>query len=182
MIAVAGLTVGASLIRAAVPGTGALPPADLGLPLVLLGQLIDLLSLIAPAFVYPAVGWHSGATPGMRTLGLRVVDARSGDRLTWAQSLLRATGWWWSLLTLGAGFVSGPGRPPAAGLPDWMASSLVLSVRRLPLVWIPGPYGWVMGPARPPQPAPLIPTRARRGGGEAPPAGHGPGPTWSRCW
>ena len=41
VIAVAGLTVGASLIRAAVPGTGALPPADQGLPLVLLGQLID---------------------------------------------------------------------------------------------------------------------------------------------
>jgi len=158
VIAVAGLTVGASLIRAAVPGTGALPPADQGLPLVLLGQLIDLLSLIAPAFVYPAIGWHSGATPGMRTLGLRVVDARSGDRLTWAQSLLRTTGWWWSLLTLGAGFVPVLADRWRRGLPDWMASSLVLSVQRLPLVWIPSPYGWVMGPARPPQPAPLIPT------------------------
>jgi membrane protease YdiL (CAAX protease family)/uncharacterized RDD family membrane protein YckC len=158
VIAVAGLTVGASLIRTAVPGTGPLPPVDQNLPLVLLGQLIDLLSLIVPPFVYPAIGWHSGATPGMRTLGLRVVDARSGDRLTWGQSLLRTTGWWWSLLTLGAGFVPILAGRWRRGLPDWMASSLVLSVQRLPLVWTPGPYGWAIGPARPPQPAPLIPT------------------------
>ena len=105
VIAAAGLTVGSSLIRAAVPGTASIPTADQNLPLVLLGQLIDLLSLIAPPFVYPAIGWHSGATPAMRALGLRVVDARSGDRLTWGQSLLRTAGWWWSLLTLGAGFV-----------------------------------------------------------------------------
>src|ERR1035441_7375229 len=126
--------------------------------LLLLGQLIDLLSLIAPPFVYPAVGWHSGATPGMRTLGLRVVDARSGHRLTWGQSLLRTAGWWWSLLTLGAGFVPILAGRWRRGLPDWMASSLVVAIRPLTLVWIPGPYGWVMGPARPPQPAPLIPT------------------------
>ena len=158
VIAVAGLTVGASLIRTAVPGTGPLPPVDQNLPLVLLGQLIDLLSLIVPPFVYPAIGWHSGATPGMRMLGLRVVDARSGERLTWGQSLLRTTGWWWSLLTLGAGFVPALADGRRRDLPDWMASSLVLSVQRLPLVWTPGPYGWAIGPARPPQPAPLIPT------------------------
>ncbi len=158
VIAAAGLAVGASLIRAAVPGTASIPTADQNLPLVLLGQLIDLLSLIAPPFVYPAIGWHSGATLGMRTLGLRVVDARSGDRLTWGQSLLRTSGWWWSLLTLGAAFVPLLAGRWRRGLPDWMASSLVLAIRPLPLVWIPGPYGWVMGPARPPQPAPLIPT------------------------
>jgi membrane protease YdiL (CAAX protease family) len=158
VIAAAGLAVGASLIRAAVPGTASIPAADQNLPLVLLGQLIDLLSLIAPPFVYPAMGWHAGATPGMRILGLRVVDARSGDRLTWGQSMLRTAGWWWSLLTLGAGFVPVLADRWRRDLPDWMASSLVLAVRPLPLVWIPAPYGWTMGPARPPQPAPLIPT------------------------
>ena len=157
LIAVAGVVVGASVIRAAVPGTTSIPAADQNQPLVLVGALIDLLSLIAPPFVYPALAWHSGATPGMRILGLRVVDARSGDRLTWGQSLLRTAGWWWSLLTLGAGFVPVLADRWRRGLPDWMASSLVLAVRPLPLVWVPGPYGWVMGPARPPQPAPLIP-------------------------
>jgi membrane protease YdiL (CAAX protease family)/uncharacterized RDD family membrane protein YckC len=158
VIAVAGAAVGASLIGAAVPGSTVIPAAGQNLPLVLIGQLIDLLSLIAPPFVYPAIGWHAGATPGMRILGLRVVDARSGDRLTWGQSMLRTAGWWWSLLTLGAGFVPVLADRWRRDLPDWMASSLVLAVRPLPLVWIPAPYGWTMGPARPPQPAPLIPT------------------------
>jgi membrane protease YdiL (CAAX protease family)/uncharacterized RDD family membrane protein YckC len=158
LIAVAGVLVGGSLIRAAVPGTTSIPTADQNLPVVILGVLIDLLGLIVPPFAYPAVGWRSGATPGMRILGLRVVDARSGDRLTWGQSLLRTAGWWWSLITLGAGFVPVLADRWRRDLPDWMASSLVLAVRPLPLVWIPGPYGWVLGPARPPQPAPLIPT------------------------
>jgi membrane protease YdiL (CAAX protease family) len=157
VIAVAGLTVGASLIRTAVPGATSIPLTDQNLPLVLLGQLIDLLSLIAPPFVYPAIGWHSGATPGMRALGLRVVDARSGESLTWGQSLLRTGGWWWSLLTLGAGFVPALATRWRRGLPDWMGSSLVLAVRPLPIGWIPGPYGWAVGPVRPPRPAPLIP-------------------------
>jgi membrane protease YdiL (CAAX protease family)/uncharacterized RDD family membrane protein YckC len=158
VIAAAGVVVGVSIIRAAIPGAASITPADQNLPVVLLGALIDLLSLIAPPFVYPAIGWRSGATPGMRILGLRVVDARSGDRLTWGQSLLRTAGWWWSLLTLGAGFVPVLADRWRRDLPDWMASSLVLAVRPLPLAWIPGPYGWVLGPARPAQPAPLIPT------------------------
>ncbi len=158
LIAFAGAAVGAGIINAAIPGSSGIPPWDEHLPLVVLGQLIDLISLIVPPFAYPAIAWHSGATPGMRIVGLRVVDARSGTRLTWGQSLLRTAGWWWSLLTLGAGFVPVLADRWRRDLPDWMASSLVLAVQPLPLVWIPGPYGWVLGPVRPAQPAPLIPT------------------------
>ena len=125
-------------------------------PGVVLGTLVALLTLIATPFVYPAIGWRSRATPAMRVLGLRVVDARSGDRLTWGQALLRAAGGWWSLLTLGAGFVPALADVWRRGLPDRMAGSLVLAIRPLPLAWAPGPYGWTVVPGRPAQPAPCL--------------------------
>jgi hypothetical protein len=158
LIVVAGLITGGSIVETAISPATTITSADANSPGVLLGVLICLLSLVAPPFVYPAIGWRSGATPAMRILGLRVVDARSGDRLTWGQALLRAAGWWWSLLTIGGGFVPALADRWRRGLPDRMASSLVLAVQPIPLIWVPGPYGWTVAPARPPLPAPLIPT------------------------
>ncbi len=168
MVAVVGLVIGGSLIEAARGLQSTVAAEDAGVPGVVIGVLIYLLSLVAPPFVYPALGWRSGATPAMRILGLRVVDARSGERLTWGQTMLRAAGWWWSLLTAGIGFLPALADPWRRGLPDRMASSLVLAVRPLPIAWVPGPYGWTLAPARPPVPAPLIPTA--RAAEEAPPA------------
>jgi hypothetical protein len=157
LIALATLIVDGSIVTSAVGSVQTIPAADANSPAVLLGSLIFLLGLIATPFVYPAIGWRTGATPGMRIVGLRVVDARSGQRLIWGQVLCRAGGWWWSLLTLGAGFAPMLADRWRRGLPDRMASSLVLAVRPLPMVWAPGPYGWTPAPARPPQPVPLIP-------------------------
>jgi hypothetical protein len=156
MIVVVGVLAGGSVVEAAISPATTATAADANLPGYVIGVLIALLSLIAPPFVYPALGWHSGATPAMRILSLRVVDARSGDRLTWGQTMLRAAGWWWSLLTIGIGFLPALGDPWRRGLPDRMASSLVLTARPLPMTWVPGPYGWVAWPVRPPAPAPLI--------------------------
>ena len=158
LIAGAGLVVGGSIVEATLAPATAVTAATASEPGVVLGTLVALLTLIATPFVYPAIGWRSRATPAMRVLGLRVVDARSGDRLTWGQALLRAAGWWWSLLTLGAGFVPALADAWRRGLPDRMAGSLVLAIRPLPLAWAPGPYGWTVVPGRPAQPAPLIPT------------------------
>jgi hypothetical protein len=153
LIVVAILIAGGSIEGAGL-SSGSASPA----PLYLLGAVIVQLGLVATPFVYPAIGWRSGATPAMRLLDLRVVDARSGARLTWGQSLLRTAGWWWSLLTVGIGFAPILGDGWRRGLPDRMASSLVLSLRPLPMSWVPGAYGWVLMPARPPLPPPLIPT------------------------
>ncbi|HBV94554.1 MAG TPA: hypothetical protein DEG26_07640 [Chloroflexi bacterium] len=158
MIIVAGLVVGGGIVEAAISPATTISPAAATSPGVLAGTLVYLLTIIATPFVYPAVGWRSGATPAMRVLGLRVVDARGGDRLGWGQALLRTAGWWWSLLTCGAGFIPALADAWRRGLPDRMASSLVVAIRPLPLAWVPGPYGWTMAPARPPMPAPLVPT------------------------
>ena len=158
LIIVAGLVVGGSIVEAAISPATTISPATATSPGVLAGTLVYLLTIVATPFVYPAVGWRSGATPAMRVLGLRVVDARGGDRLSWGQALLRTAGWWWSLLTCGAGFIPALADAWRRGLPDRMASSLVVSIRPLPLAWVPRPYGWTMAPARPPLPAPLVPT------------------------
>jgi hypothetical protein len=168
MLVVVGVVIGGSLIEANRGLQTSIAAEDAGVAGVLIGVVIDLLSLIAIPFVYAAAGWHSGATPAMRLLGLRVVDARSGERLTWGQTMLRAAGWWWSLLTAGIGFLPALADAWRRGLADRMASSLVLAVRPLPLTWVPGPYGWTLVPARPPLPAPLIPTA--RPAIETPPA------------
>jgi len=158
MIIVAGLVVGGSIVEAAISPATTISPAAASSPGVLAGTLVYLLTIVATPFVYPALGWRSGATPAMRILGLRVVDARGGDRLSWSQALLRTAGWWWSLLSCGAGFIPALADAWRRGLPDRMASSLVVEIRPLPLTWVPGPYGWTMAPARPPMPMPLVPT------------------------
>ncbi len=171
---VIGVVAGGSIVEAAIAPATVATTADANLPGFLIGELIALLSLIAIPFVYPALGWHSGATPGMRALGLRVVDARSGERLTWGQTMLRTAGWWWSLLTVGIGFIPGLADPWRRALGDRMASSLVLAVRPMPMVWAPGPYGWTVVPTRPPAAAPLLPS-ARS-------AAEGPPPRTSWTW
>ena len=188
MIIVAGLVVGGSIVEAAISPATTISPAAASSPGVLAGTLVYLLTIVATPFVYPAVGWRSGATPAMRILGLRVVDARGGDRLGWGQALLRTAGWWWSLLTCGAGFIPALADAWRRGLPDRMASSLVVAIRPLPLAWVPGPVRLDHGagpaadarPARPHRPGRLRPAGDpdrvdldRRGpGADRPPADH----------
>ena len=50
-------------------------------------SLLAALGVTVP--IYLVVGWHVGSTVGMRIFSLRVVDATSGLRLSWKQSLLR---------------------------------------------------------------------------------------------
>jgi uncharacterized RDD family membrane protein YckC len=77
-----------------------------------LAQLVILAVLTVPVTVWLA-GWETtGATPGKRLLGLRVLTS-SGDRLSWPRSLLRTalkftlpwelahTAWWNVLLRSG---------------------------------------------------------------------------------
>jgi uncharacterized RDD family membrane protein YckC len=77
-----------------------------------LAQLVILAVLTVPVTVWLA-GWETtGATPGKRLLGLRVLTS-SGDRLSWPRSLLRTalkftlpwelahTAWWHVLLRSG---------------------------------------------------------------------------------
>ncbi|HYA00539.1 MAG TPA: CPBP family glutamic-type intramembrane protease [Candidatus Binatia bacterium] len=163
-----GLMVAGELLRTAAHGAAEITPEIESSAGVLLTQLLTLAILVGGTFVYPAIAWRRGATLAMRILGLRVVDARTGDRLTWGQVLLRSAGWWWSLVTLGAGFAIALTERRRRSLPDRMASSLVLSARALPLTWLAGPQGWILWPSRPAFPPPLDP-QARPAAEAAPP-------------
>lgn len=79
------------------------PPAALGV-LVLFPLLILGLGLAQGA--YFALFWHrSGATPGMRMVGVRVVRAADGGSLTGQQAILRAIGYWVSSAVMYLGFL-----------------------------------------------------------------------------
>jgi membrane protease YdiL (CAAX protease family)/uncharacterized RDD family membrane protein YckC len=151
--AFAGLLVGGSIAAA----TGGVQNADTAVPSAgtLLGAAIAVLSVAALPFVYMGVGWRSGATPAMRILHLRVVSAGSGEALSWAQAVLRCAGYWWSLVTVGCGFLAALPDTRRRGLADRMAGSLVLSVRTVPLLWVAAPQGWTLQPSRPPRPLPF---------------------------
>ena len=157
MGAVAGLVIGGIVAEAGVSQQSVGTVAADSVP-TLIGALIALLSVVAMPFVYLGVGWQSGATPAMRILHLRVVSAGTGGRLSWAQTVLRYAGYWWSLATLGCGFLVALIDTRRRGLADRVAGSLVLSARAVPLGWVAAPQGWTLQPSRPPRPAPLDPT------------------------
>lgn len=157
LIAAATDALGGAVIAAATGSGRSVSAADAGSPGVLLGTLLVLLGLAVTPFLYPGLGWRRGATPGMAILGLRVVDARTGARLTWSQVMLRSAGWWWSLVSLGAGFLPALVDPRHRGLADRMASSLVLSARAAPMLWVRSGWGWSLAPARPPTLPPVDP-------------------------
>jgi membrane protease YdiL (CAAX protease family)/uncharacterized RDD family membrane protein YckC len=157
LIAVAADAVGGVVIEAAVGPGHSVTPASAASPQVLLGTLLVLLGIVATPFLYPALGWRRGGTPGMAILGLRVVDARTGARLTWGQVMLRAAGWWWSVVSLGGGFVPVFVDWRRRGLADRMASSLVLATHPLPMMWVQSGWGWGLSPARPPAAPPVDP-------------------------
>jgi membrane protease YdiL (CAAX protease family) len=104
------------------------------------------------------VGWRNGATPAMRILHLRMVSATTGGRLSWAQAVLRYAGYWWSLATVGCGFLAALFDRRRRGLADRVAGSLVLTAHPVPLTWVAGIQGWTLRPSRPPRSLPLEPT------------------------
>ena len=84
---------------------------------------------LVPAAVM-VVGWARwGTTPGKLLLELQVVDARSGRRPGWIQSLIRVLGYMVSLLTLGLGFVWAAFDRNGQALHDRLAGTRVVRVR-----------------------------------------------------
>lgn len=83
---------------------------------------------LLPAVVAVVGWWRFGATPGKVLLELRVVDARSGEWPSLAQSLLRYLGYFVSALPLGLGFVWAAVDREKAALHDRLARTRVVVV------------------------------------------------------
>jgi membrane protease YdiL (CAAX protease family)/uncharacterized RDD family membrane protein YckC len=113
--------------------------AGSGLLYVALSQAVLVVGVIG----YYLRGWRNGATPGMRSLGLVVVDATSGDLLRTDQALLRMAGGFWSLVVAFAGLVwSGLSRD-RRGWHDRLAGTLVVQSTVLPWYWQWSGSEWV---------------------------------------
>lgn len=90
------------------------------------------------ALVYLTVGNALGRTLGKALVGTRVVDYRTGDRLSWGRALLRAAMMGVLALPAGLGFLSVLGRD-GRGWHDLVAHSLVVLADPAPtLVHAPG--------------------------------------------
>ena len=67
--------------------------------------LLDLVDLLLPALFHVGFWITLSATPGKLMLECRVVDARTGQRPTLSQALLRFIGYWLSAIPLFLGFL-----------------------------------------------------------------------------
>lgn len=96
-----------------------------------LGVAIVFLAIAVTVPTYAILGWRAGRTLGLRLLGLSVVDAKTGSRLSWGRCLLRFVGALPSIVLVipfGLFMAAGPDR---LALHDRIAgSAVVVSGRR----------------------------------------------------
>jgi uncharacterized RDD family membrane protein YckC len=67
--------------------------------------LVILIILVISLGYFPWFWSRSGATPGMSTMGLRVVRDADGGKLTVGQAIIRLIGYWVSGFVLYLGFI-----------------------------------------------------------------------------
>lgn len=92
-------------------------------PLLILGEYLVQAG-------YFAVFWYrSGATPGMRLVGIRVVRAVDGGTISKQQAILRAIGYWVSSAVLYLGFIWILIDDRRQGWHDKIAETLVIEAR-----------------------------------------------------
>ena len=83
--------------------------------------------LLAMAASAQALFWtFLSATPGMLLMGSRVVNGKTGDRLSLARSLVRVAGLWLGLIPLGIAVLWILRDPRNQGLHDKLAGSVVV--------------------------------------------------------
>jgi uncharacterized RDD family membrane protein YckC len=85
-----------------------------------------LLSWVAPALAVVAFWLYRQATPGKMALGMRVVDAKTGNTLTVAQSVVRYLGYYLSTIAFGLGLIWVGLDPKKQGWHDKLAGSVVV--------------------------------------------------------
>lgn len=67
-----------------------------------------------------------GTSPGKRAVGLRIVDAATGQSMTAKQAMLRTIGYLLTFGTFGAGFLWGRSSPRRQALHDGIAHTVVI--------------------------------------------------------
>jgi membrane protease YdiL (CAAX protease family)/uncharacterized RDD family membrane protein YckC len=92
---------------------------------------------------YFGSGWYRGATPGMRALGLVMVDHSTGDLLRTDQVLLRLAGGFWSLVLAPLSVLGAVIARDRRSWADRYGGSAVLHARIEPRWWSWNGAGWL---------------------------------------
>ncbi|MFN5048469.1 RDD family protein [Roseateles sp.] len=104
-----------------------------GQPIARLDDLRPLslaINWLLPGLLAVALWTWQGATPGKLFMGVRVVDALSGQRPSLVQALLRWLGYWLSALPLGLGFLWALWDPEGRAWHDRLSGTRVLRRQR----------------------------------------------------
>jgi uncharacterized RDD family membrane protein YckC len=88
-----------------------------------------LISWVAPAAAVILFWLYKQATPGKMLLGIKVVDARSGQSLTIGQSIVRYLGYFVSAIPFGLGLIWVAFDSKKRGWHDRLAGSVVIRSR-----------------------------------------------------
>lgn len=88
-----------------------------------------LLSWVAPAVAVVAFWLYKQATPGKMVVSARVVDAKTGNTMTVAQSIGRYLGYYVSTIPLGLGLIWVAFDPKKQGWHDKLAGTVVVRSR-----------------------------------------------------
>ena len=85
-----------------------------------------VINWLLPAAITIACWLTLAATPGKLLVGIKVVNAQTGERLTFAQAALRYVGYFVSLVPLLAGYFWMLGNPRKQTWHDMLAQSVVI--------------------------------------------------------
>ena len=96
------------------------------------GPLDFLVTWVFPALAVILFWIYKAATPGKMAAGLRIVDARTGDRPSTGQFIGRYFAYYVSLLPLGLGYFWILWDPKRQGFHDELAGTVVLRRQRAP--------------------------------------------------
>ena len=102
-------------------------PASIGPSVLLWLMVMQCIPVVVTGVMWAA--W--GTSPGKRALGLRIVDADTGEPMTARQALLRTLGYLVCFAICGAGFLWMLFNTRKQGLHDLMANTVVIDEKEI---------------------------------------------------
>ncbi|HEV7677399.1 MAG TPA: CPBP family glutamic-type intramembrane protease [Candidatus Dormibacteraeota bacterium] len=137
------VAVGELVAVSVVSGQASTAQIDKGSPGALVVAAIMQAILVGGVLGYFGTGWYRGGTPGMRALGLTMVDRETGDLPRVEQLLLRLAGAFWSLALLPLSLIDTVFARDRRSWADRFSGTVVLHSRIEPRWWSWNGAEWV---------------------------------------
>jgi uncharacterized RDD family membrane protein YckC len=94
------------------------------------GKADFLVTWVAPAVFAIAFWLYKQATPGKMAVGIKVVDAKTGNAMSFGQAIGRYLAYFISMIPLGLGFIWAAFDPRKQGWHDKLAGTVVVRVNK----------------------------------------------------